>query len=404
MNIFSDSNDDGDDTESHPIYDNPSYHVIDPEDGLSSNLPSWVEAIISERKSLADTIRKLRLIPSLFIGWPDEDDTSELRDFLLNLGFSVDSQFIDRGPGSSHDSLIYIRRSKIPKAKEREAKLLRSVQRDAIKAAKAKLKKDLSAGGIKDEHLDDEIQKLVAILNSQDAVWREKAEKIDEFEEEIKEFTEHLTDRDNRIKFLVEKLNKTEKNLESAGVKSAGEMTRTEKWMQKIRDQADLYLAWTAAVEAEFSIVIKGPVLHLPDGKVYVIKHAYRRELSKLEHGTDLIESIKKSVPSAEWITFHTNHRLGMTSTGEPDWERANWFFAGRVAWSQIWWVACAYICGKATAYAEVNRERVGIKLLGISPERENEFKALFEKYWGKGVQWQKNIDDDEEDEDDDYA
>jgi len=273
------------------------------------------------------------------------------------------------------------------------------VQRDAIKAAKAKLKKDLSTGGIKDEHLDDEIQKLVAILNSQDAVWREKAEKIDEFEEEIKEFTEHLSDRDNRIKFLVEKLNKTEKNLESAGVKSAGEMTRTEKWMQKIRDQADLYLAWTAAVEAEFSIVIKGPVLYLPDGKVYVIKHAYRRELSKLEHGADLIESIKKSVPSAEWITFHTNHRLGMTSTGEPDWERANGFFAGRVTWSQIWWVACAYICGKATAYAEVNRERVGIKLLGISPERENEFKALFEKYWGKGVQWQKNIDDDEEEE-----
>lgn len=393
MNIFSDSNDDGDDTGSHPIFDNPSYYVIDPEDGLRSNLPSWVEAIISERKSLADTLRKLRLVPSLFIGWPDEEDNSELRDFLLNLGFSVDSQFVDRGPGSSHDSLIYIRRSKIPKVKEREAKLLRSVQRDAIKAAKAKLKKDLSTGGIKDEHLNDEIEKIVAILNSQDAVWREKAEKIDELEEEIKEFTEHLSDRDNRIQLLVEKLNKTEKNLESAGVKSAGEMTRTEKWMQKIRDQADLYLAWTAAVEAEFSIVIKGPVLYLPNGKVYVIQHAYRRELSNLEHGADLIQSLKKSVPSAEWITFHTNHRLGMMSTGEPDWDRANWFLAGRVAWSQIWWVACAYIWGKLPAYAEVNKEKLGIKLLGISPERENEFKELFEKYWGKGVQWEKDRD-----------
>ena len=399
MNIFSDSNEDDDGTESHPIYDNPSYYVIDPEDGLRSNLPSWVENIISERKSLADTLRKLRLIPSLFIGWPDEEDNSELRDFILNLGFSIDTQFIDRGPGSSHDSLIYIKKSKIPKVKEREAKILRSVQRNAIKAAKAKLKKDLSTGEIKDEHLNDEIEKLIAILNSQDAVWREKAEKIDELEEEIKEFTEHLSDRDNRIKFFVEKLKKTEKNLESAGIKSAGEMTRTEKWMQKIRDQADLYCVWAAALEAEFSIVIKGPVLYLPDGKVYVIKEAYRRRLSDQEHGADLIESIKKTVPSAEWITFKPNHRLGMTSTGEPDWERANWFLAGRVAWSQIWWAASAYICGKLPAYAEVNGVRLKIELLGISPERENEFKALFEKYWGKGVHWEKDIDDDEEEE-----
>lgn len=74
---------------------------------------------------------------------------------------------------------------------------------------------------------------------------------------------------------------------------------------------------------------------------------------------------------------------------------------AGRVAWSQIWWAASAYICGKLPAYAEVNGVRLKIELLGISPERENEFKALFEKYWGKGVHWEKDIDDDEDEEED---
>ena len=393
------SDEDDDDEESESIFDDPDYLVVGSDEELCGNLPDWVESIISDRKSLVQDLEKLDLEPSDYISVPDTDDNGELKDFLDELGFSIDTEFIDRGPGSSHDSVVYIKKSDIPALEAREAKELHDAKRYAIRGVKSRLRKSFSGPRIKNVDLQAEIDRLIAVSRANDAEWREKAEKIDEFEEEIKEFTEHLTDRDNRIKFLLEKLNKTEKNLESAGIKSAGEMTRTEKWMQKIRDQADLYLAWTAAVEAEFSIVIKGPVLYLPNGKVYVIQHAYRRELSNLEHGADLIESIKKSVPSAEWITFHTNHRLGMTSTGEPDWQRANWFFAGRVAWSQIWWVACAYICGKASAYAEVNRERVGIKLLGISPERENEFKALFEKYWGKGVHWQKDNDDDEDEE-----
>ena len=390
---------DEDDEDSDSIFDDPDYLVVGSDEELCGNLPDWVESIILDRKSLIQDLEKLDLDPSDYITVPDEHDNGELRDFLDELGFSIDSQFIDRGPGSSHDSVVYIKKSDIPALEAREAKELYDAKRYAIRGVKSRLRKSFSGPRIKNADLQAEIDRLIAVSRANDTEWREKAEKIDELEEEIKEFSEHLSDRDNRIKFLGEKLKKTEKKLESAADRLDDEERRTENWMEKVRDQADLYGAWAAALEAEFSIVIKGPVLYLPDGKVYVIKEAYRRRLSDQEHGADLIESIKKTVPSAEWITFKPNHRLGMTSTGEPDWERANWFLAGRVAWSQIWWAASAYICGKLPAYAEVNGVRLKIELLGISAERENEFKALFEKYWGKGVQWEKDIDDDEEDE-----
>jgi hypothetical protein len=392
------SDEDDDDEESESIFDDPDYLVVGSDEELSGNLPDWVESIISDRKSLVQDLEKLDLEPSDYISVPDTDDNGELKDFLDELGFSIDSQLIDRGPGSSHDSVVYIKESDIPAAIAVETKTLNEAKRFAIRAAKSRLRKSLSGPRIKNADLYHELHRLIAVSRANDEDWRKKSDKIDELEEDIKDLNEHLSDRDKNLQLLREKLKKTEKKLERAGVKNAGEISRVDKYIKRVLDQTDLYLGWTSAVGSQFNILINGPVLKLPSGKVYAINSIYGRQLENDESGVAIIDWINKEEPTAELIRISTSHRLGMTSWGQPDWSRAQGFFAGRLSWTQIWWVVFSYVCGKAYARANLNGIDLGAELFEIPIERSNEFRELFEKHWGKGVRWDEKFDDHDED------
>jgi hypothetical protein len=393
MNIFSDSNEDDDGTESHRIYDNPSYDVVGDGDSLVGNLPSWVEDIISDRKSLAEELRKLKLVPSLFIGWPDEEDNSELRNFLGNLGFQINSSYIERGPCSSRDSVVYIKNSKISKIQQRQDKILCDVRRKAIKAVKTRLRKELSTVEVKDEHLVAEIKKLVAILNSQEAEWLKKAEEINKFDERIKNLKERLDESTKDVVILRQTINCSEKKLR-------GEEYRTKKWIRKSQEISGFYAAWVTSVEAEFGIVIKGPLLELPNGKTFAVESIYGKQLKDQPNGLAWYEAIQKAEPEVEWL------QLSFTSPlGRLKWEDEQERFDGRLAWSQIWWVALSYsargvgiIAPMKSLPTEFLKELKAKKYpapddIGVLPDQEARWKELFLKYWGTGVCWKDEQD-----------
>ena len=389
------SDEDDEDEDSDSIYDDPDYLVVGSDEELCGNLPDWVESIILDRKSLIQDLEKLDLDPSDYITVPDEHDNGELRDFLDELGFSIDSQFIDRGPGSSHDSVVYIKESDIPALEAREAKELHDAKRYAIRGVKSRLRKSFSGPRIKNADLQAEIDRLIAVSRANDTEWREKAEKIDEFEENIKELNEHLSDRDKNLQLLRE-------DLELSKKKVRGEGYRTKKWIRKSLELSGWYAAWVTCVEAEFGIVIKGPLLKLPNGKTFAVESIYGKALKDQPNGLAWYEAILKAEPEVEWLQLTFTTPTLYSGLRRLKWEDEQERFDGRLAWSQIWWAALSYSARGAWVIApmkslptEFLKELKAKKYpapddIGVLPDQEARWKELFLKYWGTGVCWKE--------------
>ncbi|MEY3851305.1 MAG: hypothetical protein RI910_285, partial [Verrucomicrobiota bacterium] len=97
---YGSSDEDADQDALGKLCDNPAYLVVGADDDLVDNLPAWVEDLITDHEFLAGQAEKIGLEPSSFVTVPDRGSNSELRDFLDELGFTVDTSHIERGPGS----------------------------------------------------------------------------------------------------------------------------------------------------------------------------------------------------------------------------------------------------------------------------------------------------------------
>ncbi len=386
---------DGDDEgEGKAIFDDPAYLVVGSDEELVGNLPDWVDDIISERKYFANQVEALGLDPSNFITIPDKYSSSELSDFLDEIGFTVSSEYIERGPGSSNDSIVYIEISKIPEVEASEAKSLAEAQRSLIKEVRAELRSGLGAGRVKKKDLNAEIERLIALSQAESPAWREKVEKINDFEEEIKELKEHLDDRIKTVEILNERL-------EAAKKRNEGESGRRKKWTNNIQSQTNRYAAWVAAVESEFGIAIKGPLLKLRSGKVLAIESIYGKTLNDQPNGAAWRAAIQRAEPGVEWLKLVYKDFKGYGTGAAPvTWSEAKDRFSGRLAWSQIWWVALSYSTKgpglispmKALppeVLVEIKAKKFpGLDDIGILPEQEERWKVLFKLYWDEAVKW----------------
>ena len=149
------------------LCDNPAYLVVGADDDLVDNLPAWVDDLITDHEFLAGQAEKIGLEPSLFVTVPDRGSNSELRDFLDELGFTVDSSHIERGPGSSVDGVVFVRKSKIPSL---ERKAARRLDR-SLKAVVAAARKHLKPGRVKAADLYEELGRFgLDVLNRKNAV------------------------------------------------------------------------------------------------------------------------------------------------------------------------------------------------------------------------------------------
>jgi len=136
---YDSSNDDDGDALSK-LCDNPAYLVVGSDDDLVDNLPSWVEDLLTEHETLAAQAEKIGLEPSSYVTVPDRGSNSELGDFLGELGFTTDSSYIERGPGSSIDGVVYVRKSKIPALEKRAERELKRARKAVVKDGRRTLK------------------------------------------------------------------------------------------------------------------------------------------------------------------------------------------------------------------------------------------------------------------------
>lgn len=370
------------------LCNNPAYLVVGADDDLVDNLPAWVDDLITDHEFLAGQAEKIGLEPSSYVTVPDRRSNSELRDFLDELGFTVDSSHIERGPGSSVDGVVFVRKSKIPSLERKAARSLDKARKAIVTAAR----KYLKPGRIKADELHEELARLVSVAQLGDKDFRDKLASLDEKDEEIAHLEELLSDSNHARA-------RAEGKAEEAEEKLAGENGRLRHWVGSAQELSDRYTTWTLAVAAEFGITIQGPLLKLPDGRAFVVDHIFSIDLEKSLPAS--AQAIKAREPNARWLRIENRVRRGMSSLAALTWSEASEHFDHRLTWGQVWWV----ILGREHARFPIRLFRYesrkkpdgsfggfdekGIfedESLGLSAEQTVRWKQLLKEHWGEGL------------------
>ena len=370
------------------LCDNPAYLVVGSDDDLVDNVPAWVKDLISEHEALATQAETIGLEPADFVTVPDRGSNSELRDFLDELGFVVDSSYIERGPGSSVDGVVFIKRSKIPGLEKRADRNLRRAKQAIVKAARRHLKPPR----VKADGLDEELARLVSVAQLGDAEYRDKLAKLHEKDEELAYVRELLSDSNaGRAR--------AEAEAKGAKAKLDGENRRIRDWVSSAQALSDCYATWTLAVAAEFGITIQGPLLKLPDGRAFVVGHIF---FVDLEQSVPVAaHAIKTREPAATWLRIENRVRRGMSSFAALTWDEAESYFDHRLTWNQVWWLVLGREHARFTVRLYRNeslkkpdgsfggfaeKSIFEDESLGLSAEQTTRWKQLLKEHWGKGL------------------
>ena len=362
--------------------------MVGADDDLVDNLPGWVEDLITDHEFLAGQAEKIGLEPSFYVTVPDRGSNSELRDFLDELGFTVDSSHIERGPGSSVDGVVFVRKSKIPFLERKAARSLDRARKAIVTAAR----KYLKPGRIKSAEVHEELARLVSVAQLGDKEFRDKLASLHEKDEEIAHLRELLSDSNAGR-------SRAEGEAKEAKSKLAGENRRIRDWVSSAQALAERYAAWTLVVAAEFDITIQGPLLKLPDGRGFVVGHIFGQDLEISLPAA--AQALKSREPAANWLRIENRVRRGMSSIGALTWNQATEHFDHRLTWAQIWWI----VLGREYARYPVRLFRYeGLKKpdgsfggfaeksifedenLGLTAEQVVRWKQLLKEYWGAGL------------------
>jgi hypothetical protein len=385
---YDDYDEDADQDGLEALCNNPAYLVVGADDDLVDNLPAWVDDLITDHEFLAGQAEKIGLEPSFYVTVPDRGSNSELRDFLDELGFTVDSSHIERGPGSSVDGVVFVRKSKIPSLERKAARSLDRARKAIVKAGR----KHLKPSRIKPAELHEELARLVSIAQLGDKEFRDQLASLEEKDEEIAHLEELLSDSNNARA-------RAEGKAEAAEEKLVGENGRVRDQVTRAQALSDRYATWALAVAAEFGITIQGPLLKLPDGRAFVVDHIFSADLEKSLPA--LAQAIKTCEPAATWIRIENRVRRGMSSLAALTWNEATEHFAHRLTWGQVWWV----ILGREHARYPIRLFRYESRKnpdgsfggfaeksifedesLGLNAEQVVRWKQLLKEHWGAGL------------------
>jgi hypothetical protein len=385
---YHDYDEDADQDALEALCNNPAYLVVGADDDLVDNLPAWVDDLITDHEFLAGQAEKIGLEPSFYVTVPDRGSNSELRDFLDELGFTVDSSHIERGPGSSVDGVVFVRKSKIPSLERKAARSLDRARKAIVTAGR----KHLKPGRIKPTELHEELARLVSIAQLGDKEFRDQLASLEEKDEEIAHLEELLSDSNNARA-------RAEGKAEAAEEKLVGENGRVRDQVTRAQALSDRYATWTLAVAAEFGITIQGPLLKLPDGRAFVVDHIFSADLEKSLPA--LAQAIKTCEPAATWIRIENRVRRGMSSLAALTWNEATEHFAHRLTWGQVWWV----VLGREHARFPIRLFRYESRKnpdgsfggfaeksifedesLGLNAEQVVRWKQLLKEHWGAGL------------------
>lgn len=370
------------------LCDNPAYLVVGADDDLVDNLPGWVEDLITDHEFLAGQAEKIGLEPSFFLTVPDRGSNSELRGFLDELGFTVDSSYIERGPGSSIDGVVFVRKARIPSLERKAARRLHRATKAIVKAAR----KHLKPGRVKADELHEELARLVSVAQLRDKEFRDKLDSLHEKDEEIAHLREILSDSNADRE-------RAEGEAKDAKAKLVGENQRIRGQVRGAQALSDSYAAWTLAVAAEFGITIQGPLLKLPDGRAFVVGHIFARDLEQALPSA--WQALKSAEPAAAWLRIENRVRRGMSSLAALTWNEATELFAHRLTWGQVWWILLgrehARFPVRLYRYEQskkpdgsfggfVEKSIIEDENLGLNAEQVVRWKQLLKEHWGAGL------------------
>jgi len=388
------SEDDYDEDALSKLCDNPAYLVVGADDDLVGNLPDWVDDLLREHEALAEQVEKLGLEPTHYVSLPERGSNRELRDFLDELGFTVNSGYVERGPLSSIDGVVYVRASKVPALEKRAARELLKAKQAIIKDAR----KALKLTRVKVGEVDGELARLVSVAQLGDPEYRAKLAQLEDFEETEANLREHVKETDEELQYWRRRAQTAEHNQE-------GERYRHLKSIDEALAQSDRYAAWTWAVAAEFGITIQGPVLTLPDRRSVAIEAIFGQELKSADPGAWAV--LNRRAPAVTWIRVGNLIRRGMSSASPLSWVEALDFFDRRLTWNQVWWV----VLGRQHARYPVRIYRYLAKnkpdgsiggfdeapvlpdgWFGFTAEQTARWDQLLKDYWGNGLQVAKRF------------
>lgn len=370
------------------LCDNPAFLVVGADDDLVGNVPPWVSDLISEYEALAAQAETIGLEPSDFVTLPDRGSNAELRDFFEELGFVVDSSYVERGPGSSIDGVVFVKRSKIPALEKRADRDLRRAKQAVIRAARRHLK----PARVKADALDEELARLVNVAQLGEAEFRAKLANLHAKDEELAYLREFLSDSNaGRAR--------AEGEAKGAKARLAGENGRLRHGVAKSQALSERYAAWTLAVAAEFGITIQGPLLKLADGRAFVVGNIFAVDLETSLPSA--AQAIKAREPGAAWLAIQSRVRRGMSSFSSLSWAEAEEHFEHRLTWSQVWWV----VLGREHARFQVRLFRhenlqkpdggfggfaeksvFEDESLGLDAEQSVRWRQLLKEHWGQGL------------------
>jgi hypothetical protein len=385
---YDDYDEDADQDGLEALCNNPAYLVVGADDDLVDNLPAWVEDLITDHEFLAGQAEKIGLEPSFYVTVPDRGSNSELRDFLDELGFTVDSSHIERGPGSSVDGVVFVRKSKIPSLERKAARSLDRARKAIVTAGR----KHLKPGRFKPSEAHEELARLVSVAQLGDKGFRDKLACLEEKDEEIAQLSELLGESNaGRAR--------AEGEAKEAKSKLVGENRRIRDQVTHAQALSDRHATWTLAVAAEFGITIQGPLLKLPSGRAFVVDHIFSADLEKSLPA--LAQAIKTREPAATWLRIENRVRRGMSSLAALTWNEATEHFAHRLTWGQVWWV----ILGREQARFPIRLFRYESRKkpdgsfggfaeksifedesLGLNAEQVVRWKQLLKEHWGAGL------------------
>jgi len=371
------------------LCDNRNYLVVGADDELVGNLPDWVDDLLSAHESLAKKAELIGLEPTRYVSLPERGSNRELREFLDELGFTVNSGYVERGPLSSLDGVVYVRVSKVPALEKRAARQLLKAKQAIIRDAR----KALKPPRVKVGEVDAELERLVSVAQLDDPEYREKLTKLAEFEETEAHLREYLEEQLVSVK-------QWRARAENAEDRLAAEPTLKLEWADAGLGLAERYARWTWAVAAEFGITIQGPLLKLADGRAFAIEAIFGKELKQDEPIT--WAGIRRREPGATWIRVENRARRGVSSVGPFSWGEAVNFFDRRLTWNQVWWVVLGRQCARYPVNIYRYQERLKpdgshdgfteapvlpADAFGFTAEQTARWEQLLKEYWGKGFE-----------------
>ncbi len=367
------------------LCDNPAYLVVGADDDLVNNLPGWVEDLLTEHETLAAQAEKIGLEPYFYISTPDRGDNGELCEFLGELGFTTDSSYIERGPLSSIDGVVYVRKAKIPSLEKRAHRKLERARRTIIKEAR----KTLKPTRVKAAQVDEELARLVCQAQLSDPAYRKKLEALDELERSADVSAEIL--KETRAE-----LARWKSQAEGAAANLAGINRRILHWVDVARAQSDRFAAWAWAVAAEFGIQIQGPLLKLADGRAFAVDQLFGASLAN--SAPAVVAAINAREPGVQWLAIDAYVRRGQFNAGSLSWGEAVERSQRRLTWNQAWWVILGFRLTGLQGYLFRREQRAVPEAgteqapalpkggLGLSAEQQTRWDELLKEHWGEGI------------------